>query len=42
VIEENGFFGPEPSFARKSRAFPGGSIADLMKMNAHLSVRDEH
>jgi hypothetical protein len=42
VIEENGFFGPEPSFARKSRALPDGSIADLMKMNAHLSVRGEH
>jgi hypothetical protein len=41
VIEEKGFFGPEPPFAWKSRAFPGGSTADLMKMNAQFSVRCE-
>jgi hypothetical protein len=41
VIEENGFFGPEQHLARKSRAFPGGSIADLTKMNARFSVRSE-
>jgi hypothetical protein len=39
VIEENGFFAPEPPFARESRAFPGGAVADLMKMNAHVSAR---
>jgi hypothetical protein len=41
VIEENGFFGPKHHLARKSRAFPSGSIADLMKMNAHFLVRNE-
>jgi hypothetical protein len=39
VIEENGFFGPEQHFARKSSAFPGASTADLMKMNARVSAR---
>jgi hypothetical protein len=41
VIEENGFFGPEQHFTRKSHAFPGVLIADLMKMNAHFSVRGQ-
>jgi hypothetical protein len=41
VIEENGFFGPEQHFTRESRAFPGASPADLMKMNAHVSVRSK-
>jgi hypothetical protein len=39
VIEENGFFGPEQHFARKSSAFPGCWIADLMKMNARSFAR---
>jgi hypothetical protein len=39
VIDENGFFGPEQHFTRKSRAFPGGFDGRFNEDERALFVR---